>query len=97
MVRLAVWHDYTGVIAVVIGILLCFLLRDRPRSMGLPTVGEWRNDVAEINHEEQGVGLSRWNILKDYIFKIILFGYWQYHTRLFMLFVQESTTGEICI
>ncbi|EFD1644316.1 MFS transporter, partial [Escherichia coli] len=58
-----------GAIAVIIGILLCFLLRDRPRSMGLPTVGEWRNDIAEINHEEQGIGLSQWNILKDYIFK----------------------------
>ncbi|VEI48276.1 regulatory protein UhpC [Actinobacillus equuli] len=25
------------------------LLRDRPASMGLPTVGEWRNDIAEKN------------------------------------------------
>lgn len=58
-----------GVIAIVVGLLLCFLLRDRPRSMGLPTVGEWRNDQVEIAHEEQGLGLSRWTILKEYIFK----------------------------
>ena len=38
-----------GIIACVIGFALCFLLRDRPTSMGLPTVGEWRNDIAEKN------------------------------------------------
>lgn len=58
-----------GIIAIVIGVIICFLLRDRPRSMGLPTVGEWRNDPAEIRHEEQGSGLSHWIILKEYIFK----------------------------
>lgn len=58
-----------GVIAIVIGLLLCLLLRDRPSSMGLPTVGEWRNDEAELVHEEQGVGLSTLAILKEYVFK----------------------------
>lgn len=57
-----------GVIAVVIGFSLCFLLRDRPRSMGLPTVGEWRNDKEEIAYEKKGAGLSTWEILKKYIF-----------------------------
>ena len=53
-----------GIIACVIGFALCFLLRDRPTSMGLPTVGEWRNDIAEKEHENEGLGLSNWEILK---------------------------------
>ena len=58
-----------GIIACVIGFALCFLLRDRPTSMGLPTVGEWRNDIAEKEHESEGLGLSNWEILKIYVFK----------------------------
>ncbi|SUB22867.1 regulatory protein UhpC [Pasteurella bettyae] len=58
-----------GIIAVVVGLGLCVLLRDRPASMGLPTVGEWRNDIAEKEHESEGIGLSTWEILKEYVFK----------------------------
>ncbi|SUT88171.1 regulatory protein UhpC [Actinobacillus ureae] len=58
-----------SVIAVVVGIGLCVLLRDRPASMGLPTVGEWRNDIAEQKHESDGLGLTTWEILKQYVFK----------------------------
>ena len=54
-----------GIIACVIGFALCFLLRDRPTSMGLPTVGEWRNDIAEKEHESEGLGLSNWEINKE--------------------------------
>ena len=58
-----------GVIGIVIGLGLCVLLRDRPSSMGLPTVGEWRNDPVEKAHESDGLGLSTWEILKNYVFK----------------------------
>ena len=64
-----------GIIACVIGFALCFLLRDRPTSMGLPTVGEWRNDIAEKEHESEGLGLSNWEILKIYVFKTALSGH----------------------
>ena len=37
---LALRYDRAGIIACVVGFALCFLLRDRPASMGLPTVGD---------------------------------------------------------
>ena len=37
-----------GVIAIVAGLFLCWRLRDTPSAMGLPTVGEWRQDALEI-------------------------------------------------
>ena len=58
-----------GIIAIVIGLGLCVFLRDRPRSMGLPTVGVWRNDPDEKKHESEGIGLSTSAILKEYVFK----------------------------
>ncbi|EAZ5467666.1 MFS transporter [Salmonella enterica] len=58
-----------GIIALVIGIFLCILLRDRPGSMGLPTVGKWRNDKGEIAHEKESQELGTWNRLKEYVFK----------------------------
>ncbi|AXH60810.1 MFS transporter family glucose-6-phosphate receptor UhpC [Providencia huaxiensis] len=58
-----------GIIAIVIGIGLCILLRDRPRTMGLPTVGEWRNDLEELKYEAKGAGLPLGKILNEYIFK----------------------------
>ncbi|MDG6897669.1 regulatory protein UhpC [Actinobacillus delphinicola] len=58
-----------GALAIIIGIVLCLGLRDRPTSMGLPTVGQWRNDEAEKKHESEGIGLSAWEILREYIFK----------------------------
>lgn len=58
-----------GSIAVGVGIILCFGLRDRPTSMGLPTVGVWRNDEEEKRHENEGIGLSTWEVLREYVFK----------------------------
>ena len=58
-----------GIIAIIIGLGLCITLRDRPRSMGLPTVGEWRNDEAEKKHEKLGAGLSTKEVLVQYVFK----------------------------
>ena len=37
-----------GIIGIVFGILVCIFLRDRPESMGLPKVGEWRNDELDM-------------------------------------------------
>ncbi|MFC7421809.1 MFS transporter [Iodobacter arcticus] len=56
-----------GVIAIVIGLFLCWRLRDRPQSMGLPSVGVWRNDKLEQAQEGEGQGLSNKEILKRYV------------------------------
>jgi len=40
-----------GLFAIFTGFLLCILMRGTPKSMGLPSVGEWRNDPLEKEHE----------------------------------------------
>ncbi|AKJ43381.1 MFS transporter family glucose-6-phosphate receptor UhpC [Pragia fontium] len=57
-----------GIIAIVVGCFLCFRLRDRPVSMGLPTVGYWRDDQLEIEQEQKSAKLPIMEILKRYIF-----------------------------
>ncbi|GAA5645987.1 MULTISPECIES: MFS transporter [Vibrio] len=57
-----------GVIGVLIGLLLCWRLRDKPTSMGLPTVGQWRKDPLELAQENEGQGLKPAEILKAYVF-----------------------------
>jgi len=56
-----------GVLAIAVGTLLCFRMRDKPTSMGLPSVGEWRNDELEKRHEGEGQGLAFKQILKTYV------------------------------
>ena len=41
-----------GSIAIVTGLFLCIRLRDKPSTMGLPTIGKWRNDELEQLHEQ---------------------------------------------
>ncbi|MGD6738322.1 MFS transporter [Photobacterium leiognathi subsp. mandapamensis] len=57
-----------GVIAVIVGCLLCWRLRDKPTTMGLPSIGHWRKDYLEIAHENTGKGLSQKQILTRYVF-----------------------------
>nr|WP_240645394.1 MFS transporter [Vibrio mediterranei] len=56
-----------GIISVLIGLFLCWRLRDKPTSMGLPTVGQWRNDKLELAQENDGVGLKPKQILWSYV------------------------------
>ncbi|WP_434362155.1 MFS transporter [Parasalinivibrio latis] len=56
-----------GVLAVVAGLFLCWRLRDRPVTMGLPTVGQWRKDELELEQESDGQGLSQRDILVKYV------------------------------
>ncbi|WP_426577526.1 MFS transporter [Xenorhabdus stockiae] len=58
-----------GCLGILGGILLCWRLRDKPASMGLPTIGQYRNDFLEKKHENQGNGLSTREILRDYVFR----------------------------
>lgn len=48
-----------GALAIVAGLFLCWRLRDRPQTVGLPAVGDWRHDEMEIAQQQEGAGLSR--------------------------------------
>ncbi|GAB3515585.1 MFS transporter [Photobacterium alginatilyticum] len=56
-----------GLIAVVVGLVLCWRLRDKPVTLGLPTVGRWRKDSLELAQENEGRGLSHSDILSKYV------------------------------
>ncbi|MFP1592515.1 MFS transporter [Escherichia coli] len=56
-----------GCMAIVVGIFLCWRLRDRPQALGLPAVGEWRHDALEIAQQQEGAGLTREEILTKYV------------------------------
>ncbi len=58
-----------GVIGSLIGIWLCFRLTGTPEEQGLPTVGQWRNDILELRQERASLPMSMWQILS----KTILF------------------------
>ncbi len=56
-----------GVIAILVGIVLCWRLRDTPDTMGLPSIGKWRNDEIEIKYESNSKGLKTREILQRYV------------------------------
>lgn len=56
-----------GVIAILIGLFLFWRLRSTPQSMGLPSVGKWRNDSLELKQEGEGLNLTYHEILKQYV------------------------------
>lgn len=56
-----------GFLAIIVGLLTCWRLRDNPDTLGLPTVGQWRNDELQIRQEKQPSGLSTANILVHYV------------------------------
>ena len=56
-----------GLLAIVVGIFLCWRLRDRPQAIGLPPIGDWRHDELEIAQQQEGAGLSRKEILTRYV------------------------------
>ncbi len=55
--------------AIIAGLFLCWRLRDRPQTVGLPPVGDWRHDEMEIAQQQEGAGLSRREILTKYVLK----------------------------
>ena len=58
-----------GLIGILVGVFLCWRLRDRPQSLGLPTVGRWRLDDQELAHEAIGRNLPRKTIIIRYVLK----------------------------
>lgn len=57
-----------GIIAIVAGLIVIWRLRDRPVSMGLPTVGKWRDDPLELEQEKNSKKMPMMQILIRYIF-----------------------------
>lgn len=56
-----------GAMAIIGGLLVCWRLRDRPQSVGLPAVGDWRRDALDIAQQQEGVGLTQKEILYKYV------------------------------
>ncbi|MEN8254958.1 MAG: MFS transporter, partial [Verrucomicrobiota bacterium] len=56
-------------IAVLISLFVLNRLRDRPQSLGLPPVEEYRNEEADLSDTEHGKGASYWEVAAKYIFK----------------------------
>ena len=57
-----------GVITIIISLFLFLRLRNTPESMGLPSVGKWRNDPLVLAQEKEGRHLSWRKILQQYVF-----------------------------
>lgn len=58
-----------GMVAILMGVLVILVLRDKPSTMGLPSVGEWRNDELELIHEKESTPQDTKTILINYVFK----------------------------
>lgn len=56
-----------GSIAIVVGLFLTFRMQDKPNTLGLPTVGDWRDDPLEKQQENEGKGLPFRQILTTYV------------------------------
>lgn len=56
-----------GVMAIIGGLFVCWRLRDRPQTVGLPAVGEWRHDALDIAQQQEGLGLTQKEILYKYV------------------------------
>ncbi len=56
-----------GTLAILTGLYVCWRLRDRPQTVGLPPVGEWRQDALEMAQQQEGAGLSHKEILIKYV------------------------------
>lgn len=56
-----------GAIGILGGALLCWRLRDKPATLGLPSVGRWRRDALELAQESEGQGLSARQVVRRYV------------------------------
>lgn len=66
------WHSalyFPAIVALVIAILVYFLMKDTPRSCGLPTIEKWRNDFPEnYDKDTYEKELSSKDIFLKYVF-----------------------------
>ena len=64
------WHAkfyFPGMIAIIVAIIAFVLLRDRPRSVGLPTVEDWKGCEKCEKDAEEEVNVSAMDIFKKHI------------------------------
>ena len=68
------WHAkfyFPGMIAIFVAIFIFILLRDRPKSIGLPSIEEWKNDYPidyqEKTDKEEDIGITAWEIINKHI------------------------------
>lgn len=59
----------TGFLGVLAAALVCWRLRDRPVTLGLPSVGEWRQDRLEQLQEHTETNLRYREVLTTYVFR----------------------------
>ncbi|MFM2481948.1 MFS transporter family glucose-6-phosphate receptor UhpC [Celerinatantimonas sp. YJH-8] len=74
MVIIVATHDHwrngfivPGIIAIVVGLILTYRLRDKPTTLGLPTIGQWRQDPIQLEQENYKPNLSFRDILLHYV------------------------------
>ena len=65
--RLALRHDSARPYRHPRGVVPLLAAARYPGAMGLPTVGEWRNDAMELAQQTQDAGLSHRQILRKYV------------------------------
>ncbi|WP_342651667.1 MFS transporter family glucose-6-phosphate receptor UhpC [Vibrio metschnikovii] len=58
-----------GCIAVCVGVWLCYRIQPKPMELGLPSVGQWRQDKLELAHEKEGQALK----FKTAVMRYVLF------------------------
>ncbi len=68
------WHArfyFPGFVAIIVAIIVFILLRDRPQSIGLPPIEEWKNDYPKNqnkdNLEKEEIRISGLDIIKKHI------------------------------
>ncbi len=68
------WHAkfyFPGMIAIVVAVLIFFLLKDTPKSEGLPSIEEWKNDYPDDykvkTKEEEEKGVTAMEIFTEHI------------------------------
>ena len=56
-----------GALAILLGMYLCWQLRDRPQVIGLPAVCDWKCDALDMTQQRVGTGMSHGAILVKYV------------------------------
>ena len=55
------WHAkfyFPGMVAIVVAIIIFFILKDRPESVGLPEIEDWRGDNSSVGRKEPKAGIE---------------------------------------
>ena len=65
------WHAkfyFPGMVAIVVAVIIFFLLRDRPSSVGLPTIEVWKKDYPKnFDEQKENLNISAKEILTKHI------------------------------